>query len=744
MSEENADSPHPMFSFLTPLFLAAGAAAVIPLVLHLLQRRRAVTISFSTVRFLKLAQNHSSRRIHLESLLLLILRILLVLTIAMAFAMPIMRTTGFGAVLGNARRDVAIIIDGSYSMRYILGNDTAWDRAIRAAQSIISGLRDGDRICLFLASDTVEAVIEHPVANREFVSDRLDAMNPGSTTSRLMPAVASALDSLEATAKRREREIHIITDGQDLAWRQAESKSTVDTVPDNTACFVTLVGAKAAQNVTVSSISLSPDLIMSGMAGRLEAQLSFSGPVTEGTASVFVNDEEVDRRAFLRGKESVLSFVLPALEPGVHAARVETRTDNLQFDDAFYFLVHVHEQLPVLCVGTEQDVKYLTSALSAGYAGSSTINIKRIEADAILDERLSDYDSVFLCNVLPFDGQTILHVERYIGEGGFAVFFPGDNVAPSDYEPWACLAAPTRVSEAQVRGTSTVLSWSKPNHPLVRTLRTGDGNAPVISIRRHQAWPPLPDPVNVIITAGATSPFLLESPFGDGKTLQFSVPADRSWSNFPLSPFYLPILHQAAKHGAGIGARRPFKWTARRMRLRDSEFQARTEITDPEGREVVVHSTLKDGNTILTAEDVLTPGIYLRTDSGTYVPVIALNATRKESDLTVVTDDRITDTIDLKSVRIANDIQALERLIEDHRVGRTLGEGFLWLALILCVLESFFANYKARSTKPLSEVLDAAPSGRIANRVPTRRESPLTHRVEPGRSGEATGRTRDT
>jgi hypothetical protein len=709
-----------MMTFLTPLFLAASAAIAVPLILHLLQKRRTVTISFSTIRFLKLAQNHSSRRIHVENLLLLILRMLLVVAIALAFAMPIIRTTGFGAILGTAHRDVAIILDGSYSMRYDLGSETAWDRAIRAAQSIVSGLHDGDRVCLFVAADVVEAIIEQPVANRDFVSTRIQSLKPGSTTSQLLPAVASALSSLDAEAKRREREIHIITDGQDLAWGRGESHLDVDVFPENTVCFVTLTGAKAAQNITVSSISLSPELMMSGAAGRLEAQLSFSGPVTEGTASVFVDDQEVDRRAFLRSKKNSLFFALPALEPGVHAARVETRTDNLQFDDAFYFLIHVHEKLPVLCVGTEQDVKYLVGALGAGHAGTGSIDIRRIDAGTILDERLSDYESVFLCNVMPLDGQAVIHLENFLREGGFAVFFPGDQTLPAHYEAWSSLVAPTRVVDAQVRNKSTVLNWGQPNHPVVRTLRSGDGNTPVVSIRRQLSWETLPDSVNVIITVGAQSPFLIDSPYGEGRTLQFAVSADRSWSNFPLSPFYLPILHQAAKHGASTRARRPFKWTTRRMVLRESELEAHAGMNDPDGQEVVIHSTMKDGRTLRTADDLLTPGIYDRIAPGSQLPLLALNAPRQESDLALVPDDKIEASIVLKHVRIAKDVQTLERLIEDHRVGRSLGEALLWLALLLCTLEIFFANFKAKSVPRLSDVLDAGPSGRILKHQPVR------------------------
>ena len=720
-----------MVLFLTPVFLAAGAAVVIPIMLHLLQRRRTVTLPFSTIRFLKLAHNHSSRRIHLESLLLLILRMLLLAVIALAFAMPVIRTTGFGAVLGNARRDVAIIIDASYSMRYELGNETAWDRAIRGAQSVVSGLRDGDRVCVFLASDTVEEIIEQPVANRDFVSSRIQSLKPSSTTSRLAPALASALAALNAETSRREKEIHIFTDGQELAWGDDESQPDSEDFPENTACFVTLTGAKAAKNVTVSRVSLSPEVVMNNTAARLETQLSFSGPMIEGTATVFVGDKEVDRRAFRQGKESVLSFALPALKPGTHTARVETHTDNLRFDNTFYFLIHVHERLPVLCVGTDSDLQYLVSALGVSLAGSGAIEIRRTAPGALLDERLSDYKSVFLCNALPLDGQAILHVENYVREGGVIILFPGDRALPEDYQAWACLVSPAGVVDAQIRDKGTVLNWSQRLHPLVRTLASKDDNAPVVSIRRRLSWPSIPDSAKTIISAGSDSPFLIENVYGEGKALQFAVSTDRAWSNFPLSPFYLPLLHQAVKHGAGIRARRPFRWTSATFVLRESDVNVRGGMIDPNGKDVVIHETFKDGRSIRIAEDLLTPGIYSSMAEGVAAPSMALNAVRRESDLLRVEHSRVKAALAAKPLHIAEGIQSLERLIEDHRVGRPLGEALLWLALLLCTIEVFFANVKAKSATPLSEVLDAAPSGRIAIHKPVQRDPFLNVKRSP-------------
>ena len=59
---------------LAPIYLIGLAAAGIPLVLHLMYRRQAQKVLFSTIRFLKLSNERTAHRRHIQNLLLLLLR----------------------------------------------------------------------------------------------------------------------------------------------------------------------------------------------------------------------------------------------------------------------------------------------------------------------------------------------------------------------------------------------------------------------------------------------------------------------------------------------------------------------------------------------------------------------------------------------------------------------------------------------------------------------------------------------
>ena len=132
-----------MLVFANPAFLWALTAAAIPLMLHMFQRRRTVVTPFPTLRFLKAAQKRSSSRVRFENFLLWLLRTLLLLMIGFAFALPVLRSTTGGSWLSRTRRDVAIVIDASYSMNYELDRGKIFAVCKDAAVSIVNGLFAG-------------------------------------------------------------------------------------------------------------------------------------------------------------------------------------------------------------------------------------------------------------------------------------------------------------------------------------------------------------------------------------------------------------------------------------------------------------------------------------------------------------------------------------------------------------------------------------------------------------------------
>ncbi len=696
---------------------------------------------FSTIRFLKLAQKRSSRRIKMENFLLMLLRILILALLALAFAMPMIRTKDFGGLLGRAARDVAIVIDASYSLDYKMGRQLVWNQATDLAASIIEGLDEKDRFCVYLAGEQVTPIYDQLTSKKEEAAMRIRALPMPLGSSQLCPATLAALGAMDQDTSQTEWELHIISDHQLLPWARfskAEAREGLTNAPlaadakeslwdpakvkDNTTCFVTLLGAPAPENVAPIDLELEPKLITAETPCQLTVRFLRTGPAQETAASVYVDDKEVAKRSVKleEGGGNEAKFILPPMGSGAHTVRVETPDDSLAIDNAFYCLIRARDKLPTLCVGSQDSTLFLRAALSTVPRGVSSIEVKSITPDNLTTETLDSYACVFLCNVMPLAGQAVKSLERYVAAGGLLVVFPGDSGAKSDYSALSCLPAlPTSIIDIPLAERKRLLSWAKPAHPVVLGLKEG-GIAPSLVVRRQLKCETINEKTETLISTGAGYPFLMIRPSGRGEVMLFTVSADRSWSDFPLSPYYLPLAHQIIQYAAGVGSGGPFVWATDSLSLEEFLPEATREsvLQAPDGKPVSIRSSVVEGETVSYAEGIVAPGIYtiLQPGAKNAVPALAVNIPRGESDLTPVRQEDIPEILGLKTLQIATSKEELFRKLEDFRVGRTLGEPLLWLALLLAILESFYANFLMKKASKLMDSLNIAPSGKMKDK----------------------------
>ena len=120
-------------SFAAPLFLLTALAAAIPIVLHLVNRRRAKDAPFPTLRFLKLSVQKTRRRKRIEDLLLMAVRAAVLLLLALGLARPV--ATNLGLIRGGGQTAVAIVLDNSASMGTIDQDRLRLETAAAAADA---------------------------------------------------------------------------------------------------------------------------------------------------------------------------------------------------------------------------------------------------------------------------------------------------------------------------------------------------------------------------------------------------------------------------------------------------------------------------------------------------------------------------------------------------------------------------------------------------------------------------------
>src|SRR5262245_17401673 len=150
------------FLFETPLAAlgVAVAGASIPLVIHLLNRRRYRVVNWAAMRFLLAAQRRKARRMRLEQATLLAIRaaVILLLVFAMASVTPwaeamwlrLFPDQGIIATAVGHRSHKIIVIDGSFSMAAKLAERSCFERARDLAIQIVRQSSDADGFSVVL------------------------------------------------------------------------------------------------------------------------------------------------------------------------------------------------------------------------------------------------------------------------------------------------------------------------------------------------------------------------------------------------------------------------------------------------------------------------------------------------------------------------------------------------------------------------------------------------------------------
>src|SRR5438105_3734225 len=232
------------FFGLLPTTLLAGAAAIsVPVIIHLLNRRRYKIVTWAAMRFLLNAQKQNTRKLRVEQLMLLAVRMGLVALIvfAMAAVMPwaeslwaaVLPASWFpGRTMTLARVHHVIVVDASLSMNLKDGNSdkTIFERARKLALDKIESSQSGDAYSVLLLKDNPTWLVAEISQDKRKVLTELEAVRGGHGNA----GVPTALNMIAAKLTEAEQRfkgaqvVYFFTDLQRSSWQPASSASGDD------------------------------------------------------------------------------------------------------------------------------------------------------------------------------------------------------------------------------------------------------------------------------------------------------------------------------------------------------------------------------------------------------------------------------------------------------------------------------------------------------------------------------------
>jgi hypothetical protein len=190
---------------------------------------------------------------------------------------------------------------------------------------------------------------------------------------------------------------------------------------------------------------------------------------------------------------------------------------------------------------------------------------------------------------------------------------------------------------------------------------------------------------------------MVELPAGNGRLWLSSLAADRSWSDWPITPFFLLIQQELLRIAAGrnqpvlaatVGGSVHVPWP-------ENTLQAEFELRSPTGKlrkTVAQRRQTADPFVIGGFEE---PGVFALS-RGNDTRQVAVNLAPDESDLTYLPVAGLAGPLAPASVFTAQTWEEHVEALRLARSGRPMWPGLLTAALLIAVLEHLLANLRSR------------------------------------------------
>ncbi|CAG0995759.1 hypothetical protein PHYC_02550 [Phycisphaerales bacterium] len=601
-------------TLLNPILAWTGIACIaIPILIHILMRRRRRPVEWGAMKFLLEAYRRQRRRMNLEQLLLLGSRCLLVALLALALGKPVLGA--LGAAIRSGPQTLFILIDnGMTSSAVGADGQSSLDRSRKHALAALDRLdaSRGDRAALVTLAAPPDAVILPPTPELGALKNIIADLTPGAGRADLSEGLSRIGEDL-AKVESVGATVLLLSEFRTGAMDASGTLSSLSHDPGRVTLLVQAPARESLDNISVVSLEPLRQVLLTGAAdenGRAAATfrvgLRRHGPGTGATGS-----SKVQVRVGSTGAtdpagrgESVLSWspgqsegsVLVTIELPAKAAAVgrliaqaEIDRDAIAADNTLRRPVDTRDRLEVALLATGVTTghgsidsyspgDWLALSLSPesdlsvrrGQAGELRLSVfdpTRANVPASTGVALADADAIVIPNPDLLDAAAWTAVQAASQRGVLVLVF-----APPGVETH--LWADSFVNAAGLDWTIARSAIDLPAKARIGMERTPSPDMDLLSfvsgeltelIKPVTVSRVLPvegraDSLQPLLSLEDGTPLVIVAPPGAreggrprGPVVFVAAAADLAWTDLPTKPLMVPLIQELIRQGVGRG-----------------------------------------------------------------------------------------------------------------------------------------------------------------------------------------------
>lgn len=317
-------------SFLNTGLLFFAAAAILPLLIWLLAKKKPKRIVFPTLRFIKAGQEQEKKRTKLKNIILLIIRMLIILLVALAAARPLLQSARLKPSSKHPPTAIAIMLDTTLSMDYVSDGKSNLDRAKEALRKVNSLCGNQDRLVLITTDESWNRLHAQIYAGRipEDLISRIDVNYTPLTLDKMLSLAEQKIQETQLA----NTELYYVTDGQ---------KAAMTIKPEQRLNIINVFQSAAWDNLSCSEAGVLPQLTERSRRQTIQFKLTNHGNTEKKDVLVkaVLGDVKVAEMFIALPPRQTVNetIVIDLQQDGWQSGYVEVLDDMLTRDNRAYF-----------------------------------------------------------------------------------------------------------------------------------------------------------------------------------------------------------------------------------------------------------------------------------------------------------------------------------------------------------------------------------------------------------------------
>ncbi len=686
-----------MFNFLNPTVLFGLIAGLIPLLIHLLNRKKFREIPFSTVHFLKQMSRKEMRRLKIRQILLLIIRTLMILLLVLAFARPTLKTGG-QLWAGRSSVEMVFILDNSLSMNRLEVTGNLLEKVRETWLNLETVVHPGDRVSVITMGAPPSVLASRKPYSTGLWKQIASVIQPGALRGDLYQAILQAVQLLRQSPIYR-KEIYIVSDFQKTNISQDRIHTLLSALNFPVHYYLIPITTSPVEDVSVDSVEIVNRLIEKDQELQVQAIVTNNHPDQYLTSlvSLILKGVRVARQniSLPPGERKLVDFRFVLQQTGWVDGFVECESDMLAENNRYYFNFYVPDKIQLLHLVPADTFRSFVPIVLKPAIDKNIFIYQKANSFNWVKVNFTRFQVVVLEGFDRIPDGLALRLEQFVHSGGGLWIIPGEHVIPSEWNRFLkkigmgqFLTIVGQPGDTRQFLTQGKIRW---NHPVFERLFEKSASLRPIQFYAYYQYKPS-SAEEILIPLENDDP-LLSVRFGKQENVALlTVPLQPAWTNLLYRGFVVPLsyrlLYYAVVHHypAAVSIRTGEKFTYQFEHLpAPYQFMVRTPANIT--RKIV--PVFRGNRLQLTVEENNLPGNYFILQGNKTIGVYSVNPDAAESRQQFATKQELLSLFP-DGLWLPPGQDLLEK-VEQTRFGKELWPYLLGMVLLLLLAEMVLA-----------------------------------------------------